>query len=121
MLYIHKPKLYCQFLHIFLFSYHYFRILKLSGIEIDVHVEKKHFRYICYFNFSPNYTPISDICFYLDVDMETVAIKWEMLIQCRNSDDEHFWGRILVKVTIYRRLLIGRNGYLDQSEAYDIS
>ena len=30
-------------------------------------------------------------------------------------------GRILVHVTIYRRLLIGRDGYLDQSEAYDIS
>ena len=31
------------------------------------------------------------------------------------------WGRILVEVTIYRRLLIGRDGHLDQSEAYDIS
>ena len=30
-------------------------------------------------------------------------------------------GRILVQVTIYRRLLIGRDGNLDQSEAYDIS
>ena len=30
-------------------------------------------------------------------------------------------ARILVKVTIYRRLLIGRDGHLDQSEAYDIS
>ena len=30
-------------------------------------------------------------------------------------------GRILVQVTIYRRLLIGRDGHLDQSEAYDIS
>ena len=28
---------------------------------------------------------------------------------------------ILVQVTIYRRLLIGRDGHLDQSEAYDIS
>ena len=27
----------------------------------------------------------------------------------------------LVQVTIYRRLLIGRDGHLDQSEAYDIS
>ena len=26
-----------------------------------------------------------------------------------------------VKVTIYRRLRIGRDGHLDQSEAYDIS
>ena len=31
------------------------------------------------------------------------------------------WARILVQVTIYRRLLIGRDGHLDQSEAYDIS
>ena len=29
--------------------------------------------------------------------------------------------RILVQVTMYRRLLIGRDGHLDQSEAYDIS
>ena len=28
---------------------------------------------------------------------------------------------ILVKVTVYRRLQIGRDGHLDQSEAYDIS
>ena len=28
--------------------------------------------------------------------------------------------RILVQVTIYRRLLIGRDGHLDQSEANDI-
>ena len=30
-------------------------------------------------------------------------------------------AHILVQVTIYRRLLIGRDGHLDQSEAYDIS
>ena len=30
-------------------------------------------------------------------------------------------ARILVQVTIYRRLLIGRDGHLNQSEAYDIS
>ena len=29
--------------------------------------------------------------------------------------------RILVQVTIFRRLLIGRDGHLNQSEAYDIS
>ena len=29
--------------------------------------------------------------------------------------------RILVQVTIYRRLRIGRDGYLDPTEAYDIS
>ena len=32
-----------------------------------------------------------------------------------------YWARILVQVTIYRSLLIGRDGYLDQSEGYDIS
>ena len=31
------------------------------------------------------------------------------------------WARILVQVTIYRRLRIGRDGHLDQSKAYDIS
>ena len=30
-------------------------------------------------------------------------------------------SRILAQVTIYRRLLIGRDGHLDQSEAYAIS
>ena len=30
-------------------------------------------------------------------------------------------ARILVQVTIYRRLLIGRDGHLDQPEADDIS
>ena len=31
------------------------------------------------------------------------------------------WARILVRVTIHRRLRIGRDGHLDQSEAYDVS
>ena len=31
------------------------------------------------------------------------------------------WARILVQVTIYSRLWIGRDGHLDQSKAYDIS
>ena len=31
------------------------------------------------------------------------------------------WARILVQFTRYRRLLIGRDGNLDQSEAYDLS
>ena len=35
--------------------------------------------------------------------------------------DDLYRARILVQVTIYRRLLIGRDGHLDQSEAYDIS
>ena len=29
--------------------------------------------------------------------------------------------RIRIQVTIYRRILIGRDGHLDQSESYDIS
>ena len=33
--------------------------------------KKKDFNHICYFNFSFNYTPISDIGFYLHVIMET--------------------------------------------------
>ena len=32
-----------------------------------------------------------------------------------------YWAHILVQVTIYRRLLIGRDGHLDQLEAYDMS
>ena len=31
------------------------------------------------------------------------------------------WAGILVQVTIHRRLLIGRDGRLDQLEAYDVS
>ena len=40
----------------------------------------------------------------------------------RHSDPYlHFRVRNLVQVAIYRRLRIGRDGNLDQSEAYDIS
>ena len=35
--------------------------------------------------------------------------------------DEGYYAHILVQVTIYRRLRIGRDDHLDQSEAYDIS
>ena len=31
------------------------------------------------------------------------------------------WVRILVQVTINRRLRIGQDGHLDQSETYDLS
>ena len=34
---------------------------------------------------------------------------------------QNIWVRILEQVTINRRLLIGRDGHLDQSEAYDLS
>ena len=56
----------------FLFSYDYFRILKLCDIEIDVDVEKNiyNLKFII-FIFSLNYTPISDICLYLHVTVET--------------------------------------------------
>ena len=37
------------------------------------------------------------------------------------SDLLEWISRILVQVTINRRLRIGRDGYLDQSEAYDLS
>ena len=39
----------------------------------------------------------------------------------QGSFDIITWARILAQFTIYRRLLIGRDGHLDQSEAYDIS
>ena len=45
--------------------------------------------------------------------MQNVAMAGETCLEIR--------ARILVQVTIYRRLLIGRDGHLDQSEAYDIS
>ena len=52
---------------------------------------------------------IIKLCLFLS--LQSVSVLW---INVR-------WGRILVQVTIYRRLLIGRDGHLDQSEAYDIS
>ena len=44
-----------------------------------------------------------------------VLRKWHKQLVCV------IWARILVQVTTYRRLLIGRDGHLDQSEAYDMS
>ena len=38
-------------------------------------LKKYILKFIRYFNFSLNYTPISDICFYCHVSMETVANK----------------------------------------------
>ena len=43
---------------------------------------------------------------------ETCSSRYELMIIA---------ARILVQVTIYRRLRIGRDGHLDQSEAYDVS
>ena len=73
---------YLQFLHQFSFSYDYFRFLKLCGIKVNVNIEKNMFEiyYICYFNFTLNYTPIGDNCFYLHYTMKTVANKDEILI-----------------------------------------
>ena len=48
------------------------------------------------------------------------VIKTRSSLKYLNTEHD-FSGRILVHVTIYRRLLIGRDGHLDQSEAYDIS
>ena len=52
---------------------------------------------------------IIQLCLFLS--LQSVSALW---INVR-------WGRILVQVTIYRRLLIDRDGHLDRSEAYDIS
>ena len=43
-----------------------------------------------------------------------------LIVSARGST-LHVKARILVQATIYRRLLIGRDGHLDQPEAYDIS
>ena len=37
------------------------------------------------------------------------------------QEKRNIWAHILVQVTIYRRLRIGRDGHLDQFVAYDIS
>ena len=56
----------------------------------------------------------SNLVYYL------ITLYFRMLVFtiCKSQDAR---VRILVQVTIYRRLLIGRDGHLDQSEAYDIS
>ena len=48
----------------------------------------------------------------------TVYIILPEMLQCLEIQAR---ARILVQVTINRRLLIGRDGHLDQSEAYDLS
>ena len=71
---------------------------------------------------------------WLDNDMD-VSVSVDVALQCNKYHllmvswlywlpyvtQQQVWARILVQVTIYRRLLIGRDGHLDQSEAYDIS
>ena len=51
----------------------------------------------------------------------TKANKNENMWETSSYHEDDTWDRILVQVTIYRRLLIGRDGHLDQSEACDIS
>ena len=59
-----------------------------------------------------------------------IKIILTFLIQIRESEDDLNFkilcgmgprARILVQVTINRRLWIGRDGHLDQSKAYDLS
>ena len=50
-----------------------------------------------------------------------VCVYWHASMAQHLSDIWDIWGRILVQVTICCRLQIGRDGHLDQSEAYDIS
>ena len=47
--------------------------------------------------------------------------KWQMASSGLLLSVSGNRARILVQVTIYRRLRIGRDGHLDQSEAYDTS
>ena len=51
----------------------------------------------------------------------TLIIHDILLFDSVRIHDVDVRARILIQVTIYRRLLIGRDGHLDQSEAYDIS
>ena len=52
--------------------------------------------------------------------IQSVIISNSHMIQ-EKLQPPRVWVRILVQVTIYRSLQIGRDGHLDQSEAYDIS
>ena len=49
-----------------------------------------------------------------ETDIDVISTLRVRIINCTGA-------RILVQVTIYRRLRIGRDGHLDQSEACDIS
>ena len=50
-----------------------------------------------------------------------IALFVEMLFCVWYNREMLVRARILVQVTIYRRFLIGRDGHLNQSEAYDTS
>ena len=49
--------------------------------------------------------------------MYITPLKYTHLTKCPAHKEA--WACILVQVAIYRRLRIGRDGHLDQSEAYD--
>ena len=49
-----------------------------------------------------------------------LKLRRQTVAQYKDQRFKFVRARILVQVTIYRRLLIGRDGHLDQSEAYDI-
>ena len=65
----------------------------------------------------------------LNLRVRKSETRWESTVRRRFPNDIvvklatylTIRGRILVQVTIYRRLRIGRDGHLDQSEAYDVS
>ena len=56
-----------------------------------------------------------------EINGSTAIIHIVTLAARGSTFDVRVWARILVQVTIYRRLLIGRDGHLDTSEAYDLS
>ena len=59
--------------------------------------------------------------------VDVVQMLYKRVVFAGIFSDQYFTenrslrGRILVQVTIYRRVRIGRDGHLDQSEACDIS
>ena len=70
------------------------------------------------------FPPISTIFFISDYKIQIEEHSYAILVAnwlWFTSNVSVSRSRILVQVTIYRRLLIGRDGHLDQSEAYDIS
>ena len=50
----------------------------------------------------------------------TSAVTFMLARESQCTSEGSTMARIIVQVTIYRRPRIGRDGHLDQSEAYDI-
>ena len=67
-----------------------------------------------------NFHPLEVVSRYRDPQLQ-VAENYANLVNLMTGSGLNVMARILVQVTIYRRLLIRRDGHLDQSEAYDIS